>query len=327
MNYSHEKTEIRRSLNKNQKDIDDLKRNRNHISNNTARFIVHAELYYNAYRDLELIISGVNKTNVNKRLNMIVDKIINQLIPSNMRYKFSSVKRELEQLSKSSGLDASKIKDKILTAVKNKIYNDILAEAEKMYKSTFFKIGNSHIKRAYSTGELAKWLRNKDSISKFKEFANKLSAASDIVDKLGNVINRSKQAIMVVEYYSQGKKLLRRQSKLKTSQDYREYYYKVAQEAARVAKGLKSLSGKLPVGMRDYYEFIFSVAENVDKMAKGVYNYASSLEKGSEELVKDVRKTQESPSTKAGDIYHLPNTKRTKNSTPGKLIDIFYGRK
>ena len=58
-----------------------------------------------------------------------------------------------------------------------------------------------------------------------------------------------------------------------------------------MATVFKSLSSKLPRGMREYYEFIFTIAENTDKMAKVVYDYTGRLEKAMEEAYKDSQKT------------------------------------
>ncbi len=192
-----------------------------------------------------------------------------------MRAKFSSIKKDLEQLSKLADLDIYKVKEKIIVAAKNKIYNNIMDEAEKIYKNIYFHAGNSYIKRAYPKGKIANWLRNKNSIDKLKSFTRKLTTVSKVIDKVDKVIKMSDRAIKVFDSYSQGEGLLQEQDRLKTSKDYKEYYYKVAQEASKIASDLKSFSNRLPMGMRDYYEFIFTVAENTDKMAKVVYDYTT----------------------------------------------------
>ena len=206
-----------------------------------------------------------------------------------MRSNFSSLKSKFEELLKASKLDVSKIKNVILVEAKNRIYNNVLDEAKKIYDNVYFNIDHLKIKGTFTTGEIAKWLRERNSIDRLKSFEKKLSVAGNVINKLDKVINMSEKAIKVFDLYSQGSGLIQQQSKLKTSKDYKEYYYKVAQEASKVASELKSFSSKLPAGMRDYYEFIFTVAENTDKMAKVVYDYTTRLEKEMEIIDKDMK--------------------------------------
>ena len=285
--YSSVKTKITKELTANKKKVVAIKNSQNEIKNNMAKCIVKVELYHNVYKDLEFIISGINKTNAKLRVKKIIDDVIDKHIPSNMKAKFSNIKKDLEELLNASKLDVSEVKNKILVAAKNRIYNNILAQAEELYKKAYFRVGKSYFKRAFTTGEIAKWLRNKNSIVKLESFTNKLTVASNVINKVDKVVKMSARAVKVFDSYSKGDGLLQEQDRLKTSKDYKEYYYKVAQEASKMASILKSFSSKLPMGMRDYYEFIFTVAENTDKMAKVVYDYTTKLESAMAELDKE----------------------------------------
>ena len=224
-------------------------------------------------------------------------------------------------------IDIYKLKDKIVLDAKNRIYNDIMNKAERIYDRAFLPIKKYRIKKGLSQGDIAKWLRKKDSAKRLKSFTDKLTSASHVINEASKVIKRTEKVIKVFNSYAEGTKLLNQSNNLTTSKHYKEYYYKVAQKASQMATVLKSFSSKLPPGMRDYYEFIFTVAENTDKMAKVVYDYTGRLEKAIAELDKDVSKSQESKSVQAGDIHNLPNTKRTNNASADKKLNWLYGRK
>jgi len=224
-------------------------------------------------------------------------------------------------------IDIYKLKDKIVLDAKNRIYNDIMNKAERIYDRAFLPIKKYRIKKGLSQGDIAKWLRKKDSTKRLKSFTDKLTSASHVIKQIDKVIKRTEKVIKVFDSYAEGEELLNQSNNLTTSKHYKEYYYKVAQKASQMATVLKSFSSKLPPGMRDYYEFIFTVAENTDKMAKVVYDYTGRLEKAIAELDKDVSKSQESKSVQAGDIHNLPNTKRTNNASADKKLNWLYGRK
>jgi hypothetical protein len=308
--YSSKKTIINSAFSKNKENAATIKKSRSHMKADMAKVIVKVELYHKVYKDLEVIISGVNKTNGKLRIKKIIDDVINKHIPSSMINKFSSIKKKLDELSKLTDLDIYNLKEKIIVAAKNNIYNNIMEKAEKIYKTNFFRIAKSDVKQPLSPGDIAKVLRNKDSVKNLNSFTSKLESAANIVNKLDRVIAISNTAIKVFDSYAEGKKLLDQSNNLQTSKDYKEYYYKVAQEASKMASTLKSFSSKLPLGMRDYYEFIFTVAENTDKMAKVVYDYTTKLEtvmaeldkvsnnigiNHASELQKDTRKNKQAP--------------------------------
>jgi GTPase Era involved in 16S rRNA processing len=166
-------------------------------------------------------------------------------------------------------------------------------EAERLYNSVYFKTGLCHINKAYSKGEIAKFLRQRDSTTKLKAFAQKVEKAGTIIKIVKDVQDKVGLALKAFDCYSRGKDLNQQQKDLKTAQDYKEYYYKIAKEASAMASELKKFSDKLPPGMRDYYEFIFTVAENTDKMAKVVYDYVEKLEKAMTECDRELKKMGE----------------------------------
>lgn len=257
-----------------------------------AKAIERVELYHKIYKDLEFIVSGVNRTNGKVRIKKIITDIIDKRISDSMKAKLSSIKEikeSLEKLAKMADIDIYKAKDKIIVVYKNKMYNDIMKKAEKIYKKVYFHAGNSYIKKALSETDIANLLRNKDSLKKLKLFEKKLDTVAKVFKKVDKVISMSNRAIKILDIYTQGGELL--DSKLNTSEDFKNYYYKVVQEASKTASILKSFSSKLPPGMRDYYEFIFTVAENTDKMTKVVYDYTTRLEQAMKEAYKDSQKT------------------------------------
>ncbi len=71
--YSNERAKISRNLTNNKKNVAELKKGRDRIKNNMAEFIVKAELYHKVYKDLEFIISGVNRTNGKLRIKKIIN--------------------------------------------------------------------------------------------------------------------------------------------------------------------------------------------------------------------------------------------------------------
>ena len=258
-----------------------------------AEVIDNVELYHKIYKDLEIIISGINRSNGKLRIPQIKD-IINKHIPANVMNKLSSIKEvkdSLAKLAEMADIDIYKAKDKIIVAAKNRIYNDIMDKAAKIYKKVYFHAGNSYIKRPLSETDIANLLRKKDSLEKLKLFGKKLDTVAKVFNKVDEVIKMSDRAIKILDIYSEGGKVLEQSNRLNTSKDFKNYYYKVAQEASKTASILKSFSSKLPPGMRDYYEFIFTVAENTDKMAKVVYDYTSKLENAMKELDKVTKRT------------------------------------
>jgi uncharacterized protein YoxC len=241
--------------------------------------------------------------------------------------RIDEIKKTLEKLGEMADIDIYKVKDKIVVAAKNRIYNDIMDKAERIYDSTFFAAGNSRIKRALSETDIANWLRKKDSAKSLRSFTDKLTSASYVIDEVSKVIKRTEKVIKVLDSYAAGKELLNQSNNLTSPKHYKEYYYNVAQKASKMASVFKSLSDKLPRGMREYYEFIFTVAEGTDKMAKVVYDYTTKLENAMKELDKDVSRNQESKSVKAGDYSNLKENKNTNAATAGELVDVFYGDK
>lgn len=287
--YSEKKSAITKSINSNKEKSTELKKIRTLEKNNMAEVIQNVESYHKIYTDLEVIISGINRTNGKFRIPKIKD-VINKHIPANVRNKLLSIKElkdSLAKLAEMADIDIYKAKDKIIVAAKNKIYNDILDKAAKIYKKVYFHAGNSYIKRALSETEIAKLLRKEDSLEKLKLFEKKLDTVAKVFSKVDKVINMSDRAIKILDIYAGGGRLLDQSNRLNTSEDFKNYYYKVAQEASQTASILKSFSSKLPPGMRDYYEFIFTVAESTDKMAKVVYDYTTKLENAMKELDKD----------------------------------------
>ena len=286
--YSNKKIEINNAFDKNKEDASKFKKGSRYTNkNNIAKVIVKVELYHKVYKDLEVIISGVNRTNGKLRIKKIIDDVINKHIPSSMIRKFSRIKEELENLSKRTDIDIYDLKKQIIDAAKNKIYNNIMEKAERIYEDTFFPAGKSYINKPLPKGKIAELLRNKNSVKNLNSFTSKLDSAAKVMKKIDRVIEISNTAIKVFDCYSRGEDLRDQSNNLQTSNDYKEYYYKVAQEASKMASVLKSFSSKLPMGMRDYYEFIFTVAENTDKMAKVVYDYTTKIEKAMEEAFKD----------------------------------------
>ena len=316
-NYSTVRSKLTGDIGNSKNNLKKLKINQENLKKSTNELIVVADKYYTIGKEFETIISGLNRTNLQLRIKLVIDRIINRHVPSNIRSKFASLKKNLEQFSKMTGLDISKVKNKIVADAKIKIDNEILDEAERMYNKLYMNAGFNKIKHAYSKNEIAKWLRKNKSSEHIKSFVNKLNVAKTIVEKLEKVIKVTDSAVSIFDCYSKGKDLLNEQSQLKTAQDYNEYYYKIAQKASAMASELKKLSGKLPPGMRDYYEFIFTVAENTDKMAKVVYKYVEDLEKAMKECDRDIQRNQKSRSVKAGDSEPINNfsdgTKKNQN--------------
>ena len=107
----------------------------------------------------------------------------------------------------------------ILDAVKKKIYNDILDEAERIYKRAFFNTGRAHIKHACSHNDIAKWLRNRNSSKTLKAFMDKLVLVDAAIKKLDKVVKLTENAIKVFDCYSSGKALLHQQSQMKTARE------------------------------------------------------------------------------------------------------------
>ena len=288
--YSDKKSEITKNINSNKTISTEVKNVRNREKNSMPEVIAKVELYHEVYKKLEFIVSGINKSNGRLRIEKINDAI-KKHIPATMRNKLSSIKElkeSLEKLGAMADIDIYKAKDAIIVAAKNKIYNDIMDKAAAIYEKVYFRAGNSYIKKSLSKGEIAKLLRKKGSLTKLELFEKKLDTVAKVFSKVDKVIKISSRAIKILDIYAEGGEVLN--SKLNTSKDFKEYYYKVAQEASKMATTLKSFSSKLPPGMRDYYEFIFTVAENTDKMAKVVYDYTTRLEKAMEEAFKDSQK-------------------------------------
>jgi uncharacterized protein YoxC len=256
----------------------------------------------------------------------VIDKHLSEHAESIIS-RIDEVKETLEKLGEMADIDIYKIKDKIVVGAKNRIYNDIMNKAERIYDRTFFDAGNSRIKKALSETDIANWLRKKDSAKKLRSFTDKLTSASYVIGEVSKVIKRTEKVIKVFDSYVEGKDLLNQSNNLTKPAHYKEYYYKVAQKASKMASVFKSLSDKLPRGMREYYEFIFTIAENTDKMAKIVYDYTTKLENAMKELDKDVNRNQESKSVKAGDYSNLKENKSTNAATAGELVDVFYGDK
>lgn len=290
MDFAAQKSQMVKQLTENKRRVAELRKSHSHIKSNAAKFVVYSKAYYDVFTMLENVISRITKTNLKQSIKEIINKIINQYVPSDLRYRFTSIKRDLEKLLKSSDVDVSKVKNVILDAAKKKIYNDILDEAEKIYKRTFFNTGHAHIKHAYSRNEIAKWLRNRNSNKNFKLFMDKLALVDSAIKKFEKVVNLTDHAIKVFDYYSSGNALLQQQSQMKTAREYKDYYYNVALEASKFAADLKNFSSCLPIGMRDYFEYIFTVAEQTGAMAKVVYGYVTRWDVEMANIDKEIKK-------------------------------------
>ena len=292
--YADKKKNISDAFSNNKEFISDLKKDSRCINkSNMAKVIMKVELYHKVYKDLELIVSGINRTNGKLRIKKMIKDVIDKQLSDHAESlisRINEIKESLEKLGEMADIDIYKAKDKIVVAAKNRIYNDIMEKAEMIYDRTFFPAGNSRIKKAMSKGGIGSWLRNKNSARRLKSFTDKLTSASYVINETFKVVKRTKKVIKVLDSYAEGKDLLNQSNNLTSPKHYKEYYYKVAQKASKMASVFKSLSGKLPPGMREYYEFIFTVAENTDKMAKVVYDYTGRLENAMAEIDKETEK-------------------------------------
>ena len=292
--YADKKKNIGDACSNNKKFIRDLIKDSRFINrSNMVKVIEKVELYHKVYNDLEIIVSGINRSNGKIRIKKMIKDVIDKHLSDHAKSiisRIDEVKETLEKLGEMSDIDIYKIKDKIVVGAKNRIYNDIMNKAEIIYNNTFFDAGNSRIKKALSETEIANWLRKKDSAKSLRSFTDKLTSATHVISEVSKVIKRTEKVIKVFDSYVEGKDLLNQSNNLTSPKDYKEYYYKVAQKASKMASVFKSLSDKLPRGMREYYEFIFTVAENTDKMAKVVYDYTTKLETVMAEIDKATQK-------------------------------------
>ena len=309
-------TNISSTFRKHKKDIGNFQKDRRYVNkNNIAKVIEKAELYHKIYKDLERIVSRIDETNGQRcitKIDAVIDDVIKKNLPDPVRNQIVGIKKKLEELGKLADIDIYKAKDKVIVVAKNRIYNHILDQAARIHKNTFFSAGQSYIKKPLTHGEIADWIRNKDSAKRLKSFTDKLTSASYVINNVDKVIKRTGKVVKVLDSYAEGIDLLNQSNNLTTPKHYKDYYYKVAQEASKMASVFKSLSSKLPRGMREYYEFIFTIAENTDKMAKVVYDYTGRLEKAIAELDKDSKSRGEKNSHfndggVPGDVTKYPN--------------------
>ncbi|MCP3967672.1 MAG: hypothetical protein GY750_20705 [Lentisphaerae bacterium] len=219
--YSRNKMNFIRQEKTNSRNINALRKSHKHIKKFTAEFVSFVETYEKIDEALSLIISGVNRTNAGKRIKLVIDRVIDGLVPPRLRSKFAGLKKELEQLSKISGLDPSALKNKILVKMQNRIYNEIMEEAERIYDKVYFKSDHSYIKRALSKGEIAEYLRKGGSSGKLKLFVQKLADAGKVISKIEDVVDKSGQLIRAYNFLERGQELIQQQSKLKTPEDYK----------------------------------------------------------------------------------------------------------
>ena len=338
--YGTKKKNLGDAFSNNKNNIRDLIKNSRLINkSNMDKVLVSVDLYHKVYKDLETIISGIDRSNGKASIKKIIKNVIEKHLSDRLGSvvsRIDDIKEELEDLGKKADIDIYKLKDKIILDAKNRIYNDIMDKAEWIYNSAFIPIRKSRLKKGSSETEIKKalsktdienWLRKKDSAKKLRSFTTKLTSAAKVINEVSKVIKRTEKVIKVFDSYAEGIDLINQSNNLTKPEDYKEYYYKVAQKASKMASAFKSLSDKLPPGMRAYYEFIFTVAENTDKMAKVVYDYTGRLETAIKQLEKDVRKSQESRKVQAGDYSNLKENKNTNAATAGELVDVFYGGK
>ena len=297
--YATKKKNLVDAFSNNKESIGDLIRNSRLINkNNMDKVIESVELYHKVYNDLEIIVSGINRSNgkasIKKIIKNVIDKHLSDRLGSQIS-RIDDIKKELEDLGRMADIDIYKIKDKIVLDAKNRIYNDIMDKAEWIYNSAFIPIRKSRMKKGLSETEIKKalsktdienWLRKKDSVKSLRSFTDKLTSAAHVINEVSKVIKRTEKVIKVFDSYAEGIDLINQSNNLTKPEHYKEYYYKVAQKASKMASVFKSLSDKLPPGMRAYYEFIFTVAENTDKMAKVVYDYTGKIETAIKELDK-----------------------------------------
>ena len=325
--YGTKKKNLVDAFSSNKNNIRDLIKNSSLINkSNMNKVIKDVELYHKVYKDLETIISGIDRSNGKASIKKIIKNVIDKHLANRLESvvsRIGDIKEELENLAKMSDIDIYKIKDKIVLDAKKRIYNDIMDKAEWIYNSAFIPIRKSRMKKGLSETEIKKalsetdienWLRKKDSAKKLRSFTTKLTSVAHVINEVSKVIKRTEKVIKVFDSYQEGIDLINQSNNLTKPEHYKEYYYKVAQKASKMASVFKSLSDKLPPGMRAYYEFIFTVAENTDKMAKVVYDYTGRLETAIKELDK--------VSNNFGINHYSKPQKdtRKKKDAPGKWI-------
>lgn len=203
--------------------------------------------------------------------------------------KVDSLKRACNSLAKEIGkktLDIASDFETVASALEYvafRLHNKNMAEAERLYKETWFKMSKTILcKKLWSETELTKWLNDNIKTGKIKEFSEKLASGFRFLKEMKRHIDKIEPILDVIKsihtiHSESTYKITINSEKADSCSVIRAEMRSGVRQFEAVMDIVRVVNNFAPRGFKEYIDYNFAVFDGAKKLFKIADGYADAI--------------------------------------------------